>query len=79
MNLYTRILQLTFDSAGADMIVNCFHPGTPYSKVLQRGVISPEVEAVKETGGGGSRSRYCGAWHNIDLVAHFYFNLKSNR
>ena len=59
VNLYTRILQLTFDSAGADMIliVNALHPGTPHSKVLQRGVISPEVgeEAVKKCPCGQAR------------------------
>ena len=48
VNVYTRILQRSFDRAADSTIVNSIHPGTFHSKIHQTSVISLEkgAEAV---------------------------------
>jgi len=48
VNVYTRILQRSFDGAAYNTIVNSIHPGTFHSKIHQTSVISLEkgAEAV---------------------------------
>jgi len=72
VNVYTRILQRSFDQAGHQVIVNSIHPGTFHSKIHQTSVISMDKGAfavancacLPESGPRGAV-----LWHDLKPVS----------